>query len=297
MISRSLASIAPLALLLACMAGVVTAQEGGSGSAPGSDSHSSSGSHTGFDPDVAASAPGVAAHAHAGHEMPAAAPFDDPLADIVVDFELVGRDGATVTAADFLGRQILLGFGFTHCPAVCPMMALNMGKALRDTEVDAVGIFVSVDTERDSPAITDAYAARFGERMLGLGGNVSQINAAANNFKVSYVVTKTQNAYTVQHTANVFLIGPDGRLIDVFDFSTPAEELAAAMREAAAEHQAAAERPAAAEHDMAVQHRRAAARETARRQAAEQPSAGTAMTNTAASRETARRPAAGRPLR
>ena len=168
-------------------------------------------------------------HVHEGHEMRAVPGFDDPLQDIVVDFELVDRNGRTVSAEVFRGRHMLLGFGFTHCPAVCPMMALNMGKALRDSEAEAVGIFVSVDTERDSPEITDEYASRFGERMVGLSGNVSQINAAANNFKVSYVVTKTQNNYTVQHTANVFVIDPDGRLVDVFNFSTPAEELVSAM--------------------------------------------------------------------
>ena len=153
--------------------------------------------------------------------------FGNPLEEIVVDFDLVDRDGRTVTAGDFRGRHVLLGFGFTHCPDVCPLMVLNMGKAVRDT--DAVGIFISVDTERDSPEITDRYASRFGERMIGLSGNVSQINAAANNFKVSYVVTKSHNNYTVQHSANVFLIDPDGRLVDVFNFSTPGEELVAAM--------------------------------------------------------------------
>ena len=169
-------------------------------------------------------------HVHEGHDVAAATAFGDPLQDIVVDFELVDGEGRTVTAADFRGRHMLLGFGFTHCPAVCPMMALNMGRALRDTEADAVGIFVSVDTERDSAAITDDYASRFGERMMGLGGSIEQINAAANNFKVSYAVTKTQNTYNVQHTANVYVIDPEGRLADVFNFSTPAEDLAAAMR-------------------------------------------------------------------
>lgn len=166
-----------------------------------------------------------------GHEMASVPSFGDPLQDIVVDFELVGRGGGTVSVEDFRGRHVLLGFGFTHCPAVCPMMALNMGRALRDSEADAVGIFVSVDTERDPPEIANQYASRFGERMIGLSGNVSQINAAANNFKVSYVVTKTQNNYNVQHSANVFVIDPNGRLVDVFNFSTPGEELAAAMRQ------------------------------------------------------------------
>ena len=165
-------------------------------------------------------------HVHQ-HAMSPEPMFGNPLEDVVVDFDLVDRDGRTVTAEDFRGRHVLLGFGFTHCPDVCPLMVLNMGKAVRDT--DAVGIFISVDTERDSPEITDRYASRFGERMIGLSGNVSQINAAANNFKVSYVVTKSQNNYTVQHSANVFLIDADGRLIDVFNFSTPGEELVAAM--------------------------------------------------------------------
>ena len=165
-------------------------------------------------------------HVHE-HAMSSEPTFGNPLEDIVVDFELVDRDGRTVTAADFRGSHVLLGFGFTHCPDVCPLMVLNMGEAVRDT--DAVGIFISVDTERDSPEITDRYASRFGERMVGLSGNVSQINAAANNFRVSYVVTKSQNNYTVQHSANVFLIDPDGRLVDVFNFSTPGEELVAAI--------------------------------------------------------------------
>ena len=110
------------------------------------------------------------------------------------------------------------------------MMALNMGRALRDAGREATGVFVSVDTERDTPAVTDDYAARFGERMVGLGGSIEQINAAAANFKVSYAVTKTQNSYTVQHTANVFVVDPEGRLTDVFNFSTPPETLMEAMR-------------------------------------------------------------------
>ena len=204
------------------VAGVADAQDRGAGAVP----------ETGIAPrtTVLESADAAAEHVHEGHEMAGMPAFGDPLQDIVVDFELVGGDGGTVTADDFRGRHVLLGFGFTHCPDVCPLMVLNMGKALRDTESDAVGVFISVDTERDSPEITDRYASRFGERMIGLSGNISQINAAARNFRVSYVVTKSQNNYTVQHSANVFLIDPDGRVVDVFNFSTPGEELAAAMR-------------------------------------------------------------------
>ena len=148
---------------------------------------------------------------------------------INIAFELLDRDGNLVTAEDFYGHYVLLGFGFTHCTHICPMMAMNMGKALKMTDQDAAGIFISVDTERDTPAVTDTYAANFGEAMVGLSGNYEQISAAAENFKVSFAVTKTQTNYTVQHTANVYVINPEGELIEVLSFATPAEDLLAAM--------------------------------------------------------------------
>jgi protein SCO1/2 len=153
----------------------------------------------------------------------------DAAEQVVVDFELLDRTGRNVRDEDFRGRYLLLGFGFTNCPHICPMMAFNMGQALQATDREAAGVFVSVDTERDDAATADDYAARFGERMLGLGGRLEQINAAAKNFKVSYAVTKTQNTYTVQHTATIYLIGPDGNLLDTFAVSTPAAEIVAAM--------------------------------------------------------------------
>jgi protein SCO1/2 len=170
---------------------------------------------------------------HAGHMAMAAdralmAGVEDH--GVVVDFELIGRDGALVRDEDFRGRHVLLGFGFTHCEHICPLMALNMGRVVGEAGRETTGIFVSVDTERDTAEITDDYASHFGEAMLGLSGSIEQINAAAKNFKVSYAVTKTQDAYTVQHTANVFLIDPEGELVDVFNFSTSPENILEAIR-------------------------------------------------------------------
>ena len=172
---------------------------------------------------------------HAGHAVAMNDAAHDALDDsnfhgINVDFELLDRDGKLVTDEDFRGKHVLLGFGFTNCTHICPMMALNMGKALSMADTEAVGIFVSVDTERDSPRRTDDYAANFGERMLGLGGDYDQVSAAATNFKVSYAVTKTQNNYTVQHTANVYVINPQGELTDVLTFSTAPEVLLGAIQ-------------------------------------------------------------------
>jgi len=150
---------------------------------------------------------------------------------INVNFELLDRDGNVVTAENFLGRYVLLGFGFTRCAHICPMMALNMGKALSLTDLDAAGIFVSVDTERDSPAVADDYASKFGDRMIGLGGSYEQVSAAAANFKVSFAVTKTQDNYTVQHTANVYVIDPAGELADVLTFTAAPETFLGAMQQ------------------------------------------------------------------
>ncbi|MFL2547237.1 MAG: SCO family protein [Candidatus Rariloculaceae bacterium] len=150
---------------------------------------------------------------------------------IEIAFELLDGDGNMVTAEDFRGRYVLLGFGFTHCAHICPMMALNMGKALNMTDRDAAGVFISVDTERDTPEVTHAYAANFGETMVGLSGSYEQVSAAAENFKVSFAVTKTQANYTVQHTANIYVIDPDGELLDVLTFASPAEDLLAALQQ------------------------------------------------------------------
>lgn len=155
---------------------------------------------------------------------------DSVLEDIVVDFQLVGRDGNTVSYESFAGKNVLLAFGFTHCEHICPLIAANMSLALRSTNEEAVGIFISVDTERDTPGITDNYARGFGAGMLGLSGSYSQVAAAAKNFNVTFAITKSEDHYTIQHTPSIFLIGPDGKVIDVFAMNTASSDIAAAMK-------------------------------------------------------------------
>ena len=149
---------------------------------------------------------------------------------IEVEFELLNRDGEVVRYQDFRGRNVLLAFGFTHCLHICPLIAANMANALRLSEKEAVGIFVSVDTERDTPEITDDYARGFSDKMLGLSGNYAQVSAAAKNFNVTFVVTKSEDNYTVQHTPSIFLIGPGGEIIDVFAMNAAPATIANAMQ-------------------------------------------------------------------
>ena len=151
------------------------------------------------------------------------------LAGITPSFELTDRNGAVVKESQFRGKHVLLGFGFTHCGHICPTQVANMAKALQSKAVPAVGIFVSVDTERDTPVITDDYASKFGPAMMGLSGSYQQVAKAAENFQVSYVVSKSADSYTVQHSSSIYLLNPQGDLVDVFPFNAPPATLAQAF--------------------------------------------------------------------
>jgi protein SCO1/2 len=148
---------------------------------------------------------------------------------IRAEFELVGANGETVTEKDFHDRYVLLAFGFTNCAHICPMMVANMAMALKASQQNAVGVFISVDSERDSPANTQAYASSFHQSMIGLGGSYEQISQAANNFNISFVVTKSQRAYTVEHSSDIFLIAPDGKVLGVFAMNASPTDMAKAM--------------------------------------------------------------------
>jgi protein SCO1/2 len=151
-------------------------------------------------------------------------------AEIDAAFDLVNGHSDPVSLAEFRGKNVLVTFGFTHCQHICPMIAANMARALKSTDKDAIGIFISVDTERDSAKQTHAYASGFSDRMIGLGGTYEQIAAAAMNFGVTFVVTKSEDNYTVQHTPSIFLIGPDGEVLEVFAMNAASDDIAAAMR-------------------------------------------------------------------
>lgn len=162
--------------------------------------------------------------------MPAASGEQDVFSELTAGFNLLDANGAKASLSDYRGKNVLLTFGFTHCQHICPMIAANMARALKASDTEAIGMFVSVDTERDTPAITNEYARDFGDRMIGLSGSYGQVAAAAQNFGVTFVVTKSEDNYTVQHTPSIFLIAPDGSIVEVFAMNTPTADIMAAMR-------------------------------------------------------------------
>ena len=139
-------------------------------------------------------------------------------ADYAKDFQLTDFDGKPRTLADFKGKAVVVFFGFTQCPDVCPttMTELAQVKKLLGADGDKVqGLFVSIDPERDTPAVLKEYMRNFDPTFLGLyAGSPEKLAALAKDFKVYYkkVDGKTPTSYTMDHTAASFIYDPQGRL-------------------------------------------------------------------------------------
>jgi len=166
---------------------------------------------------------------------PAEAPAPD--AGIVPRYLLKGPDGRAVMDSDFRGRFQLIAFGYTFCPDICPTTLVEMAyvmKALGDEAKKVQPIFISVDPERDTPEQLKAYTGFFDPRILGLTGSPELVRKIADFFKVRYekVVTPGASHYSVDHSAGMYLLGPDGGFIAKLAYGTPVEELVAKMRQA-----------------------------------------------------------------
>ena len=139
-------------------------------------------------------------------------------AEYARDFQLTDFDGKPRTLADFKGKAVVLFFGFTQCPDVCPttMTELAQVKKLLGADGDKVqGLFVSIDPERDTPAVLKEYMQNFDPSFLGLyAGSPEALAALAKDFKVYYkkVDGPTPTSYTMDHTAASFVYDPEGRL-------------------------------------------------------------------------------------
>ena len=147
-------------------------------------------------------------------------------------FSLVGAEGKTVTDADFHGRYMLVFFGFTHCPDICPAELQVIAQALDklgDKGKKVVPVFITLDPERDTPRAMADYLKSFGPNFVGLTGTPEAIAAAAKSYRVAY--TKVDNKesasdYSVDHSALVYFMDPEGRYVTHFSYGTSADELA-----------------------------------------------------------------------
>ena len=154
-------------------------------------------------------------------------------ADYGKDFRLQDPSGRTRTLADFKGQAVLLFFGFTQCPDVCPT-ALERAAQARAL-LGALGqrvqvVFVTVDPERDTPAVLQAYTSAFDPSFLGLHGTLEETAALAKNFKAHYKKVPTGSSYTMDHTALSYVYDPAGRLRVVLRHDQSAEQFAQDLR-------------------------------------------------------------------
>jgi cytochrome oxidase Cu insertion factor (SCO1/SenC/PrrC family) len=150
-------------------------------------------------------------------------------------FELIDHTGRTRTEQDFRGRLMLVYFGFTYCPDVCPTDLQAIGLAmdkLGGDSADVQPLFVTVDPERDTPAHLAEYVKLFHPRLIGLTGSADSIRKAADAYKVYYarVDLNKDAGYTVDHTAFTYLIDRDGNYLGFFPPGTSADRMVEIIR-------------------------------------------------------------------
>lgn len=151
-------------------------------------------------------------------------------------FALVAHDGATVTEQTFRGDFLLVFFGYTFCPDVCPTTLAEVSRTLDLLGADAARVqplFISIDPARDAPQALAEYVGHFHPRILGLTGTTEQVAAAAKAYRVYYAKAPGEaddDSYLMDHSALVYLMASDGGYATAFSHQTPPEEMAAAIR-------------------------------------------------------------------
>ena len=150
-------------------------------------------------------------------------------------FTLVDGDGKTVTEQTWRGKYMLVYFGYTFCPDVCPTTLSAVADALDKPGVKAdklQTLFITVDPKRDTPPVVKQFAAAFGPSILGLTGSATQIAAVAKAYRVYYAEHRTGDGpddYSMDHSSVLYLMGPDGRFLAPIRADLDAAGIAAAL--------------------------------------------------------------------
>jgi protein SCO1/2 len=152
-------------------------------------------------------------------------------------FTLVDQNGAVATDKDFAGKYRLMYFGYSYCPDVCPvdLQKLMAGYArLEKTDAAAAAkvepIFVSVDPERDQPAVLKQYVTAFHPKLTGLTGTPAQIAATAKAYAIIYSKEGSGRDYLMNHSRLAYLFGPKGEPIALIPHDGTADEIAAELK-------------------------------------------------------------------
>lgn len=155
-------------------------------------------------------------------------------------FRLIDQHGREVTDQDYAGRFMLVFFGFTYCPDMCPMSLGVMSAALDDLSESERGriapLFITLDPERDGVEEMESYAALFHPELVALTGTREAVEEAAGAYRVYHArADDAEGDYLIDHSVFTYLMGPDGRYVTHFGHDTDPADMAARLRRALAE--------------------------------------------------------------
>ena len=148
-------------------------------------------------------------------------------------FHLIDQTGKPRTDTDFRGQVLLVYFGYTNCPDVCPTTLQTITNAMDKLGADAAKvtpIFITVDPERDTTEVLKAYASNFHPRLVALTGSADEIAAAAKAYRIYYAKVGQETDYSMDHSSIVYLMGPDGKYLGHFGMDATADDIAAVLR-------------------------------------------------------------------
>ncbi len=157
------------------------------------------------------------------------APAQATAAKLGGDFTLRTSQGQDVSLTSMRGKVVLLYFGFTYCPEMCPTELLHFQQLLAqlppETRARVQPVFVSVDPKRDTPEVLEPYVGHFGQGILALTGSEEELRQVAGQYGAQFRYVPTGSSYTVDHTVNTFVIDPQGKLVRVIPYGTPVKDM------------------------------------------------------------------------
>jgi protein SCO1/2 len=150
-------------------------------------------------------------------------------------FKLTDENGQPITDTDLKGKPFLVFFGYTHCPDVCPTTLFEVSEVMRSLGKDAdraKALFITVDPERDTPAVLKDYLSSFDPHLIGATGNEAALNAIEKEYRVyaKKVPTGKDGEYSMDHSAIVYLMDKSGRFVAPFKLDRKPEEAAAELK-------------------------------------------------------------------
>jgi protein SCO1/2 len=156
-------------------------------------------------------------------------------ADVGGPYSLLDQNGVRRSDEDFRGRYMLVFFGFTYCPDICPTTLAILSAALENIGPladEVVPIFITVDPQRDTPEILKPYLSAFGPEFVGLTGTREEIDNAVSAYRAFYQIVETENDdYLVDHSTIIYLMDGEGKFVTNYDLNMGPDAIAEDLRE------------------------------------------------------------------